>query len=408
MKILIVGFSDSAGGAAIAANRLNDCLNQNNIDTKFLVLDKRLNTPTIVGVNSYVSRLIVLFSRVESRLIKFFYFRKSSNRFSASLITMKIINRIIDNHDPDIIHFHWVQQGMISINDIARIKKPIVWSLHDVWPFVGGCHYNEDCLNFREGCGNCRVLGSQRLNDISRYLFRSKMKSYSTHGNITFVGLSKWIANLAEQSPLTNKRVVNIPNPIDTSVYRPMPFDDLSFLSELKLSGNKILVGAMSLRVRRKGFNEFLDSVEFISNDVDIITFGTPSTTCYTAKRRIVNAGIISNTANMIRLYSAVSVTALPSLEENLSNIIMESLACGTPVVAFNIGGNSDLIIHKVNGYLATPFDVKDFAQGIDWILNNADEMKLSENSVDIVRKVFDYSVVANQYKNLYQQVLNK
>ena len=110
----------------------------------------------------------------------------------------------------------------------------------------------------------------------------------------------------------------------------------------------------------------------------------------------------------MIRLYSAVSVTALPSLEENLSNIIMESLACGTPVVAFDIGGNSDLITHKVNGYLATPFDVKDFAQGIDWILNNADEMKLSENSVDIVRKSFDYSVVADQYKNLYQQVLNK
>ena len=216
MKILIVGFSDSAGGAAIAANRLNDCLNQKNIDTKFLVLDKRLNIPTIVGVNSYVSRLIVLFSRVESRLIKLFYYRKSSNRFSASLLTMNIINRIIDNLNPDIIHFHWVQQGMISINDIARIKKPIVWSLHDVWPFVGGCHYNEDCLNFREGCGNCRVLGSEKANDMSRYLFRSKMKSYSTHGNITFVGLSKWITNLAEQSPLTNKRVVNIPNPIDT------------------------------------------------------------------------------------------------------------------------------------------------------------------------------------------------
>jgi glycosyltransferase involved in cell wall biosynthesis len=107
-------------------------------------------------------------------------------------------------------------------------------------------------------------------------------------------------------------------------------------------------------------------------------------------------------------IYNAVGVTVVPSLEENLSNVIMESLACGTPVVAFNIGGNSDLITHKVNGYLAIPSDVKDLAQGIDWVLNNKEELNLSQNCINKVRKEFDYSIVAKKYTNLYKKILNQ
>ena len=129
----------------------------------------------------------------------------------------------------------------------------------------------------------------------------------------------------------------------------------------------------------------------------------TSKSNSFKIKQRILDAGFISNINQMVMLYSAVCVTVIPSLEENLSNVIMESLACGTPVVAFNIGGNSDMITHKVNGYLAIPFDLKDLAQGIDWVLNNKDEFNLSQNSVNKVREEFDYSIVAKKYIDLYK-----
>ena len=408
MKILIVNFSDSAGGASIAANRLHDCLIKNNVDSKFLVLDKKTNNPNIFAVNLFLSKLIVFFGRFENRLIRVFYSKKTTSRFSSSILSIRKINRIIDDYNPDIVHLHWVQLGMLGIKEISKIKKPIVWSLHDVWGFTGGCHYNESCINFYDSCGNCKVLGSNKSSDLSQFVFNSKMKAYTKHGNITFVGLSKWITSLAMKSPLTFNGVVNLPNPIDTNVYRQIPKNNNSFLLKINSKNNNILIGAMSLKIKRKGFNEFIDALGFVSNDFDLVTFGNSNTSSLKIKQKTVNLGFISSINQMIMIYNAVGVTVVPSLEENLSNVIMESLACGTPVVAFNIGGNSDLITHKVNGYLAIPSDVKDLAQGIDWVLNNKEELNLSQNCINKVRKEFDYSIVAKKYTNLYKKILNQ
>ena len=408
MKILIINFSDSAGGASIAANRLHDCLIKNNVDSKFLVLDKKTNISGSYTINRFLSKFIYFFAKLENKLIELFYTNKSTNRFSLSLLSNRKITRAINAYNPDIVHLHWVQSGMLSVKDISKIKKPIVWSLHDVWAFTGGCHYNESCMNFQNSCGSCKILGSNKFSDLSQFVFKSKIKAYKKHGNITFVGLSKWMTNLAMSSSLINKKVINLPNPINTNIYKPSIKENNSLLTEINPKINNILVGAISLKIKRKGFKEFIDAVEYIANDFDLITFGVSNANSIKIKQRRVNVGFISKTRDMVSLYSIVSVTVVPSLEENLSNVIMESLACGTPVVAFDIGGNSDLITHKVNGYLATPLDVRDLAQGIDWVLNNKDKLNLSENCIDKVKQEFDYSVVAEKFIDLYKNILNK
>ena len=405
MKILIVNLGDSNGGASIAANRLQECLMNEGVDSKLLVLNKKNKNQNILTVNTFFSKSVVFFSKLETKLVSLFYPKKTTNRFSASLIGFNLITRVINSYKPDIVHLHWVQSGMLSISDISKIKKPIVWSLHDVWGFTGGCHYNENCKNFEKTCGSCKVLGSTKFNDLSSVVYSAKQKSYEKHGNITFIGLSKWMAQLAKKSSLSKGKVINLPNPIDTRIYkRNSKLDSLSFFG-MDHKNNNILIGAMSLKIERKGFKKFLGSTKHITSNFNLITFGESSVENSKISHTVLNVGIISKVNEMVMLYNASCVTVVPSLEENLSNVIMESLACGTPVVAFDIGGNSDMITHKVNGYLAIPFDEIDLARGVDWVLNNK-EITLSENAIEKVQNDFDYPVVAKKYLEFYKKII--
>ena len=402
MKILTVNYSDSAGGASIAAYRLHKALKQSGVDSKMLVLDKKTNDPNVFAIDKRIGRLLRIISKIEDKFIKRIYPNKTTNRFSYSNSGLRIIAKKINKLNPDIVHLHWVQSGTLSSTEIPKIKKPIVWTLHDTWGFTGGCHYNESCNNFLTGCGTCKILNSEKKEDISRKNFSRKQLAFSTHGNINFIGLSNWITKLAVKSPLT-KNVYNLPNPINTKDYCKKLNNEIVNSIGIDPERNNVLIGAMSLEIKRKGFQEFLDSLKYIKSDIDIVTFGKNNYHLSTSFQ-IINAGLISNPSEMINLYNLSSVTVVPSLEENLSNVIMESLACGTPVVAFDTGGNSDLISHKNNGYLANYQDEKDLAAGIDWVLNN--KKNLSDNAINSIKENFDYSVVAKKYIDLYQSLL--
>ena len=408
MKILIVNTDDSSGGAAIAASRLHESLLLNNIEAKLLVVYKKSQRDYVYAIDILLRKLVIKISKYEHRFLRIIYPKKSTTRFSTSILSIRKLPKVIEEFGPDIVHLHWVQSGLLGIDEIALIKKPIVWSLHDVWPVTGGCHYNEHCTNYRQSCGSCKVLGSKKPLDLSRLVYNSKMRAYSKHGNITFVGLSRWIFELSMESPLSFKRVVNLPNPIDTNVYKPIPAERNVFLSQLKSKGNYILIGAMSLKVKRKGMRELIDALEYVENDVNLISFGESSPTVDMLSRKTEHLGYVSDANDMAMVYNIADISVVPSLEENLSNVIMESMACGIPVVAFNIGGNSDLISHKVNGYLAKPFDLGDLARGIDWTLEHKDKLNLSQKCVNKIREEFSYSIVGKQYFSLYNEILKK
>ena len=409
MKILIVNTSDIDGGAARAAYRLHKALLESEINSEMLVLSKSSDDFT---VNTFLNKKQKIFNKLRPALDSI-PIRMYNNKtlFSAAWLPSSDIVKKINSLNPDIVHLHWINAGMIKIEDLAKIKAPIVWSLHDMWAFTGGCHYDELCGAYKDKCGECVVLASNRNKDISRRVFNRKQKTYSKIKNMTIVGLSNWLKTCAKDSTLfQDKKIVNLPNPIDSKVFQA--FDKLKARELWGLPKNKklVLFGAMGATSDyRKGFNELSDAFKHIDrDDIEFVVFGasaplhSPDIGCKTNY-----IGRLSDDVSLVTLYSAIDVMIVPSKQENLSNAIMESLACATPVIGFDIGGNSDLIEHKNNGYLAQAFDSVDMANGIEWVLDNEKYDVLCFNARDKVMREFDSKVVAKKYIKLYQEILN-
>jgi glycosyltransferase involved in cell wall biosynthesis len=300
---------------------------------------------------------------------------------------------------------------MMSIEDLARIKPPIVWSLHDMWAFTGGCHYNEGCNKFKTSCGACPVLGSNKSKDLSAKVLNRKKTVFIKLQNMTIIGLSQWLANEATTSLVFEQtRVINLPNPIDTTMFSP--FNKFQARKLLNLPSDKklILFGAMNVTSDpRKGFTELSQALKQLDSvNIEVVVFGSgKSKTPQGFKHTTYYLGYLHDDVSLRVLYSAADVMLVPSLQENLSNAIMESLACGTPVVGFDIGGNADLIEHQQTGYLAKTYDVADLATGIDWVLNAPNYNDLCRNSRNKILREFDSKVVAKKYIKLYKSVVN-
>jgi glycosyltransferase involved in cell wall biosynthesis len=318
----------------------------------------------------------------------------------------------INELNPDVVHLHWVAGGMMRIEDIARIKAPIVWSLHDNWPFTGGCHIKWECNKYKRECGSCPRLGSKRENDLSRKVFNRKKKAFQKIPNLTVVGLSKWIHRLSEDSRLfSGRRNVCLPNPIDASTFSPFEREKARDLLKLPQHKRLILFGAMSATSDiNKGYKELCEALsELKTENAELVVFGASRPEQgSTFPQKAHYLGRLHDDVTLRVLYSAVDVMVVPSIQENLSNAIMESLACATPVVGFEVGGNSDLVNHQMNGYLSKPSHVSDLARGIEWVLNHNDYAQLAFNARQKVLDNFDNQVVVPRYIELYRSVLEK
>lgn len=408
MKVLTVNFSDSEGGAARAAYRLHSALLEIDVDSKMLVLSNNLNDTTVLKPRNSREKTI---AKIQSILNPFpLRNYKQKGPFSLSFVpSFNVVDRI-NSQNADIVHLHWIHAGMMRIEDVNRIKAPIVWSMHDMWLFTGGCHYTDSCMRYQDMCGKCPMLSSNVENDISRKQFLRKEKTYGQLQNLTVVGLSEWLRNSAASSKLLQyQNVVNLPNPIDINLFKPIHKDQARKRLNLPLNKKLVLFGAMSsISDSRKGFEMLKLSLGKLKTEgVELVVFGnsnTPSQNDFGLKTHYL--GKINNDHTLRIIYNVASVMVVPSLQENLSNAIMESLACGTPVVSFDIGGNADMIDHKENGYLAKPLDDADLAAGIDWVISQGHPQILAKNAREKVLKNFNYKTVAKRYLELYEKIL--
>ena len=411
MKVLIVNASDVQGGAARAAYRLHKSLLEQNIDSQMLVQDKESDALTIVGPVTKIQRAIGKMRPTLDELPVSFYKNRIKTLFSPSCLPFSNIIKKINEINPDIVHLHWICGGMIKIEDIARIKAPIVWSLHDMWAFTGGCHYDNECGAYTNSCGSCQILGSDKEYDLSRKVFNRKKKTFSKIKDMTIVGLSKWLNNCSSNSTLLHdKRHINLPNPIDTNIFKPFDQEKARELWNFPKDKKLVLFGAMSTTSDpRKGFNELSDALSNLKNkDIEFIVLGSSEPEdSQKFEFKIHYLGHLYDDISLETLYSAVDMIIVPSLQENLSNAIMESLACGTPVVGFDIGGNADMIEHKKTGYLAKAFDTKDLSNGIEWVLNSENYEELCQNAREKVLREFDSKVISQRYIELYRDILN-
>lgn len=409
MKIVHLVAKDS-GGAYRAAERINYALKKNDdVDSEILVLNKaHKNSEVTAFFNNRMSLL----------LFKLYRTFKTKNLDKKGLLGIGYvanygipISKWKKVCEADIVHLHWVNDGMISYRELKKMTTKgihIVWTMHDMFPFTAVCYYDNECGGYKNGCISCPLCNSKLSQDEINNIIRCKKEAYNE--NISFVGCSNWITNCAKSSFLCkNSEVMVIPNTIRFDIFKPISKRKAMEMLKLKKSEKKkfILFGAMSSTSdKRKGY-EYLHKALCTLEHKDeyiVLVFGGKSEDIVDVGIETFNVGMIYNDNQLAALYSIADVFVAPSLQENLSNAVMESLACGTPVVAFNIGGMHDMIAHKSNGYLAVLSNIDDLKKGIEWTASHSNE--LSKSCVDSVRDKFSNNKVAEQYITLYKKLM--
>ena len=411
MKVLIINNVDSLSGAARAAYRLHQSLLSINVESLMLVNDKRSDESTIIKTPSTQwQEFQYRMYGYRIRHMKKDYHIANKVSFSPAITPDKVSDHI-QKIKPDIVHLHWINKEFIKLENLSKIGVPMVWTLHDMWAFTGGCHYNQGCEKFKDQCGSCPILNSKKDNDLSRSIYKRKLKVYSKLDNLTIITPSKWLGETAKQGSLfKNVPVKVLPNCINTTTYTKVVKSEARKILNLSLNKMIVLFGALKTTSDpRKGFHHLSNALKKLDKkDKELLVFGSTRPANYDDHGfETTFAGRIYDDISLSVVYSAADVMVVPSEQENLGNTIMESLACGTPVVAFDIGGNSDMIVHKNNGYLADPLDSEDLARGIEWVVENRERwQQLSQNASSKVATEFAYDKVANDHLKLYQHLL--
>jgi glycosyltransferase involved in cell wall biosynthesis len=414
MRVLHLSTNDKMPGASRAAYRLHKGLQNLGIDSMMLVQNKESDDESIFPLVSGggASKVVYGLRQVLDPLPLRLYPNQCSS-FSLQWLPSRVV-RHVNKLNPDIVCLHWVCGGYVSIETLAKFKKPIVWILRDMWPFTGGCHYSDMCDLYKTSCGRCPILKSKFSYDASAWVFQRKLKSWKDI-DLTIVALSSWIGDCARSSTLFQKRRIEvIPNGLDIQTYRPI--DKFVARSILNLSQDKrlLIFGAVKATSdSRKGFDCLYGALQRLNNsywknNLEIVIFGASKPEAdITLDFKTHYLGYLSDDYSLNIAYSAADVLVAPSRQENLANTVLESLACGTPSVAFSIGGMPDLIDHHQNGYLAEPFSIPDLARGIEWVLEDKDRsQKLSVQARSKVEAKFDIYTSANSHKTLYSDIL--
>jgi len=411
MKIIHLNHSDIRGGAARAAFRLHNALLGEGVDSQMLVQSKSSDFFSVVGPETKFKKGLGKIRPTLDLIQLRCYPKRTKTLFSPSWLPFSGLVDRVNAINPDLVHLHWIAGGMMRIEDLARIKAPILWSLHDNWAFTGGCHIMWECERYKQSCGACPRLASEKEMDLSRKVWLRKQNTFAKLPHMKIIGLSNWLADCARQSSLfKNHEVVCLPNPINTETYSSFNKSQARVLLNLPQDKKLIAFGAMSAIIDiNKGFKELAHALDQLPADYELVVFGSSEPQIPQGfKQKAHYLGHLHDDMSLRVLYSSADVMVVPSLQENLSNAIMESLACGTPVVGFAIGGNADLIDHLQNGYLAQPFDNSSLANGINWVLQHGQPQQLAKAARDKVLREFDYQVVTGKYIRLYEQVLKR
>lgn len=407
MKIVQVQISTQYTGRA--ALRLHRAFLKRNIDSTIITLRTTLNDDEKIIQKGKSATIL---ARLDN-IIKPFFVRNTLPQFGP--FSYPILGSNISNMDAmqgaDIIYIHWALGGFLnfsSFEQIAKLGKPVIFFMHDMWNITGGCHHSFTCEKYKSHCNDCQIFSSNKDKDLSYKEFNKKRKLYSNFTNLYFVSPSKWLYDCAKQSALTQtKPIYHIPNVLDNSFYKPLDKNNIKQIFNIPENNKVIAFGAMSIDSPFKGWPYLLEALKILArevsfDDMTVLIFGSgykkeiadqiPFKTIFT--------GHLTDEYSTILIYNAADVFIAPSLADNLPTTILESLSCGTPVVGFDIGGIPDMIRHKKNGYLAKYKDAEDLTEGIRYCLTN--EIKGSGLAE------FESNFIINKHVELWNQIQSK
>jgi len=378
-----------------------------------LVQLKISDDPTITGPRTKFKEKIFKAHRYIDKLPLKLYPRKDKTLFSPAWVPNGTIVNAINNSDADIVHLHWIAGGMMRIEEIGRITKPVIWSLHDMWPCTGGCHYSGRCGKYATHCSACPVLGSSHKFDLSYWVHLRKIKAYTKIQSLTVNGIGQWITDCAKKSKVfSGREIVNISTPTDTKAFRPLDKEIARDLLNLPQHKKIIMFGGDGMvQDPRKGYQYLKTALDLIKTpDIELLIFGSGNfERPFEYKFPVHYLGHLPNDLAMRIAYSAADVYVMPSVEEVLGLVTTEAMACGTPAVTFNVGGPKyDIIDHMVNGYRAIPCNSVSLAEGIDWILNHPEPERLAKNARQIIVDKFDTITISKQYRELYKKCIER
>ncbi len=413
MRTVILSAQDIEGGSGRAAHRLHRGLLHEQVDAHMLVNLKFGDEVNVYGPSSALGKA---FSRLRpgvDRLPLAAYKKRRGHEFSCQWLPDSILHRV-DQLNPDIVNVHWVCDGFVSIRSLGRIARPMVWTLHDMWMFTGGCHYTKECDRYTQSCGLCPQLNSTTQWDLSHCVWQQKKTTWQ-RASPHIITPSRWLADCARQSSLLGNFPISIiPYGIDLARYRPIDRPLARRLLHLPSEKKLVLFGALNpTQDRRKGFHLLISALQALktqqqSDAVELAILGTSQNPIPDLGFKVHCLGVLKDDVSLALAYSAANSFVAPSLQDNLPNTVLEAMACGTPCVAFNIGGMPDLIDHRINGFLAKPFDVDSLTEGIAWSLEHESSEALGDRAREKVERQFPLALQAKRYKDLFSEVMDE
>jgi glycosyltransferase involved in cell wall biosynthesis len=412
-RVLLVNYSDGASGAGRAAHRLLRGLCGHGLNARMLAVEATSGDPAVRGLERRSQRLAQAMREPLDRLPLHLIRPGRAPVFSPAWVPDGLARRIA-GLSPDLVHLHWIGGGMARIESLSRLARPLVWTMHDMWPFTGGCHYDEGCGRYADACGRCPVLGSGSTWDLSRWVLHRKRRAWRGLP-LTLVAPSRWLAERAEASRLFREhRVRVIPNGLDLDLFQPIERALARRLLGLPQDRLHVLFGAADPAAEaRKGFGLLRPALLRLAERgwqgrVDLLVAGSGRAGgSPELGLRAHFLGRLQDELSMAMALAAADVVVVPSSQDNLPNMAVEALACGRPCVGFAIGGLPEIVDDGRNGRLATPLDPEDLAAAIAWVLDDdGRRQSLEREARRKAEQTFDIRTVARRHAELYAEVL--
>lgn len=406
MNVLLIHLSDyhQGGGGGVAMNRLHRGLRQAGVDSRILCGLKTIPSPYI----STIPRR----PRTE-RLLKILTSNLGLN--DIHLIGSFEINNLEVYNQADILDFHGMHSGTLSYLALPALtrNKPAVFTLHDMWALTGHCGYSYDCTRWQTGCGRCPYPDTNPpvKRDGTRWEWKLKNWAYS-QSNLAIVAVSRWLADLAQKSMLERFPIYHIPNGIDTNLYEPLDRDQCRALLGIPPRKKVLMFGALNVKHHRKGGDLLLAALEklpaALKKEIVLLVIGSRGQSLsQIAGIQTIDMGFVTHARLKAMCYSAADLFVQPTRADNAPLVLLESMACGTPMVSFRVGGVPELVRPGVNGYLAEPEDAQGFSQGIVQLLEDeALRSQLSRQCRSMALEEYTLDLQVARYIELYHKLV--
>lgn len=407
--------TEAGAGAGRAAYRIHCALQRLNVNSRMLVGQKRSSDSTVMGLSKGI------LGRFRARCCEYLEARwaKMLALNPSTYISLAKFNWCNPSAEKvvraaDLVALYWINGAFISPEALAKINKPLIWRLSDVWPFTGGCHYPGDCIHFESSCGVCPQLSISDPKDATYKLWMRKASAWKKL-NLTVVAPSRWMASLARRSSLFSGRTIEvIPTGVDLHTYCPVDKDGARRSCSLPKDSHIIMFGAISSADDfRKGFRYLQQALGIVAQS----SFGSKTVAVIFGRNdfyenmpiQVISLGKLETDESLAAAYNSADIVVVPSLEDNLPNVALESIACGTPVVGFNVCGMPEIVKDGWNGRLVKKGDSQALGHALVEMLSNQEELKIMrENARTHAERYYSLDRQAKAYLDLYKKILSE